>query len=307
MAVAAPEETMKVRPKLGLVCLSSDREISFRAVTRKRLLSLERDARRAHLAELYAENTRRLEGAIDYCAERRIEMYRMTSGLFPFADSEHGEGLVEPLAPELARIGAKARALGIRLVLHPDQFVVLSSDSPAVVANSVAILEQHARVMEMLGLPRSPWASINIHGGKGGRADELVARIADLPDEIRLRLTFENDERAYGAAEILDVCQRAKVAMVFDAHHHTCHEKLASYDDPSIAEFVAASRETWPDPSWQQTHISNGIDGPTDNRHSDFIDAMPASYAEVPWIEVEAKAKELAIERLRSTWRPLAM
>lgn len=297
---------MKHRPKLGLVCLSSDREISYRAVTRTRLLKLEPAERRELLAALYAENVARLEGAIDYCAARKIRLYRITSGLFPFADSEHGEGLVEPLAPEMARIGAKARHLGIRLVLHPDQFVVISSDSPSVVENSIRILDGHARVMDLLGQPRSPWASINIHGGKGGRADELVARVADLPDAIRSRLTFENDERAYGSDAILDACQRMGTPMVFDAHHHTCNRKLSSYDDPSVAEFVALSRETWPDRSWHQTHISNGIDGPMDPRHSDYIETMPESYAGVPWIEVEAKAKELAIERLRETWPAVA-
>jgi UV DNA damage endonuclease len=202
-------------------------------------------------------------------------------------------------------VGARARELGIRLVLHPDQFVVLSSDSPSVVANSVRILEGHARVMDMLGQPRAPWASINVHGGKGGRASELVARVRDLPDAVRLRLTFENDERSYGAAAIAEVCARTGAAMVFDAHHHTCHERLASYDDPSVAEMVAAARSTWPDPAWQQAHVSNGIDGTLDPRHSDYVDRMPESYAGVPWIEVEAKAKELAIERLRRTWGPL--
>jgi UV DNA damage endonuclease len=129
-------------------------------------------------------------------------------------------------------------------------------------------------------------------------------RVRDLPDPIRLRLTFENDERSYGAEEILDVCARTGVPCVFDAHHHTVNKRLLTYDDPSVAELLAAARKTWPDPAWQQTHISNGIDGPLDNRHSDYVEEMPASYADAPWIEVEAKAKELAIERLRERWAP---
>lgn len=295
---------MALRPELGLVCLSSDREISYRTITRTRLLKLSPVERREALSAIYAENVRRLAGAIEYCHARGIRMYRIPTGLFPFSDSEHGADLVEPLTPELASVGRRAAEIGIRLVSHPDQFVVLSSDAPHVVANSIRMLEAEARVFDLLGLPRSPWASMNVHGGKGGRADALVSRVRDLPDAIRLRLTFENDERAYGAETILDVCQRTGTAMVFDAHHHTCNRRLESYDDPSVAEYVEASRETWPDPTWQQAHISNGIDGPTDPRHSDFIALMPAAYASVPWIEVEAKAKELAVTRLRETWPP---
>ena len=40
--------------------------------------------------------------------------------------------------------------------MHPDQFVVLSSDSEDVVANSVKILQMHADIMDLLDQPRSP-------------------------------------------------------------------------------------------------------------------------------------------------------
>jgi UV DNA damage endonuclease len=186
-------------------------------------------------------------------------------------------------------------------VLHPDQFVVLSSDSPQTVSNSVRILETHARVMDMLQQPRSPWALIEIHGGKGGRADRLVEQIKLLPEAVRTRIAFENDEYIYSAAEILDVCRRARVPMVFDAHHHVVHEGLDSYDDPSVALMVEAARETWPVPDWQLVHISNGRDSFRDRHHSDLVTQMPVAYARVPWIEVEAKHKELAIERLKET------
>ena len=78
--------------------------------------------------------------------------------------------------------------------MHPDQFVVLSSDSEGVVANSVKILQMHADIMDLLDQPRSPWALLEIHGGKSGRADALVDRIALLPEAIRCRIGLENDE-----------------------------------------------------------------------------------------------------------------
>ena len=55
-----------------------------------------------------------------------------------------------------------------------------------------------------------------------------MAAVRSLPEAVRLRLVLENDEYAFGAAEILDVCRRAGVPMVFDAHHHVIREKLDS-------------------------------------------------------------------------------
>ncbi len=292
----------KQAPNLGLVCITQSDEVRYRTVTRTRLLQFPPAEQRRMLHTIYSENLVRLNRALDFCAQHELKLYRLTSGLFPFADDPLGAELLDEFADEAQRTGARATAQGLRLVAHPDQFVVLSSDTPHVVANSIKILRLHARVMDMLGRPRSPWAVLEIHGGKSDRADRLVSVIRALPDEIRTRLALENDEYGYSAAEILAVCQRAGVPMVFDAHHHICHEGLTSYDDPSVAEFLAAARTTWPRPEWQLVHISNGRTAFNDRQHSDLIETMPAAYRHAPWIEVEAKHKELAIAKLRAEW-----
>ncbi|HEX8189874.1 MAG TPA: UV DNA damage repair endonuclease UvsE [Pyrinomonadaceae bacterium] len=297
-----PKTERAAAPRLGLVCITHSDEVRYRTVTRKRLLQFDAGEQKRMLRDLYAANLARLNGALDFCAGRGLRLYRMTSNLFPFADDEAGSDVLAEFAVELKRAGARADELGIRLVLHPDQFVVLSSDSPQTVANSVKILESHARVMDMLGRPRSPWALVEIHGGKGGRADRLVEQIGLLPEAVRSRVAFENDEYIYSAAEILEVCRRAGVPMVFDAHHHVVHEGLDSYDHPSVAEMVEAARTTWANPEWQLVHISNGRESFGDRHHSDLVERMPAAYRRVPWIEVEAKHKELAIERLTADW-----
>lgn len=289
-------------PQLGLVCITHSDAVRYRALTRKRLLQLDAAEQKRVLRALYADNLARLNGALDFCSARRWRLYRMTSGLFPFADDAAGEDVLEEFREEIAQTGKRATELGIRLVLHPDQFVVLSSDSEATIANSIKILETHARVMDLLEQPRSPWALIEIHGGKGGRSERLIEVVGGLPEGVRARLAFENDEYIYSAAEILDVCRRARVPMVFDAHHHVVHEGLDSYDHPSVGEMVDAARETWPDPAWQLAHISNGRERFNDRHHSDLINDMPSAYRRVPWIEVEAKHKELAVEKLRADW-----
>lgn len=292
----------EAQPRLGLVCITHSDAVRYRALTRKRLSQFDAAEQKLKLRELYADNLARLNGAIDFCGARGWRLYRMTSALFPFADDAAGEDVLEEFRGALAKTGRRATAQGLRLVLHPDQFVVLSSDSPQTVANSVKILESHARVMDLLEQPRSPWALIEIHGGKGGRSEQLIEAIGRLPAAVKTRIAFENDEYIYSAAEILDICRRAGVPMVFDAHHHVVHEKLDSYDHPSVAEMVEAARATWPDPEWQLAHISNGRESFGDRRHSDLITTMPAAFRRVPFIEVEAKHKELAVGKLCAEW-----
>ena len=291
-------------PKLGLVCITVSDKVRYKTTTRKRLLTLEPAEQKRVLQALYIENLGRLSGAIDFCQAHSIRLYRLSSNTFPFADDVIGEDELTEIAEGLRQVGHRANALGIRLVLHPDQFVVLNSDRPDVIKNSIKVLATHARVFDLMGLPRSNWALMNIHGGKGDRPERLINVIRDLPDSIRLRLTLENDEYTYSAAELLKVCHDAEVPMVFDAHHHVVHEKLESYEDPSVAEMLAAARTTWTIPEWQLVHISNGQDFFQDRKHSGLIFDMPSAYRNAPWIEIEAKLKEEAIARVQEQWLP---
>ena len=290
-------------PRFGLVCLTSSEEIRYRTITRTRLRSLEPAQQVAALRDIYADNLRRLSLAIRFCQRRRIRLYRLPSGLFPQSEDSPGFEILSEFAELMAAIGVQAAAAEIRMVMHPDQFVVLSSDSPSVIRNSITVLEHHARVLDALGQPRTSWAAMEIHGGKGARAETLVRVIGDLPVNIRTRLALENDEYAYSAEQILEVCRHAEVPMVFDAHHHVVHDQLDSYNHPSVAFYTEAARATWTDPAWQLVHISNGRDRFGDARHADYVDVMPRAFRGVPWIEVEAKQKELAISRIRRRWR----
>ena len=285
--------------QLGLVCIPFEQSCRFRTVTRTRYLSLAKADRERTLLAIYWDNLARLHQMLTFCGRRGIRLYRMTASMFPMSDEPLGDRLLRGMSANLSSVGRRADRLGIRVLVHPDQFCVLSSESPRVVRTTVKILAKHALSMDLMGLPRTPWASILVHGGKAGRGDQLVAQIAKLPDGIRQRLCLENDEYSYSAADTLDVCRRAGVPMIFDNHHHLIHGQLATHDDPTMAEMVAAAAATWPDPQWQVVHLSNGRDGPLDRRHSDLVDQVPTAYRGVPWIEVEAKGKEVAIAALR--------
>lgn len=296
-------DTMRtVTPELGLVCITHGEDVRFKKMTRKRLLEFDAATQREKVRELYAENLTRLGKAVEFCAANQIKLYRLSSGLFPFADEDFGMEILLESREKLAATGRQAVKKNLRLVIHPEQFVVLNSDSPAVIENSLKILRMHATMLDLLEQPQSEWTTMNIHGGKGDRSDRLVETIGNLPENVKSRISFENDEHAYGAAEILEVCRRAQVRMVFDAHHHACHGKLETYDDASVSEMFYAARETWENPAWQLVHISNGRERFGDRSHSDIVWDMPPVFRHAPFIEVEAKHKEIAINSLREKW-----
>ncbi len=290
----------RIKPRLGLVCITASEQCRYHALTRARSFAMGKAQRRSTLERLYWDNLLRFQGALSFCRRHDIRLYRVTSNLFPMSDESLGISVLQGMRANLSAVGRRALRLGIRVVAHPDQFVVLNSESSKVVKTSAVILEKHALAFDLLGLDSSPWAALIIHGGKSGRGEELLENIAKLSSSVRNRLVLENDEYAYGAADILGLCRRGQIPMVFDAHHHIVKEHLDSYEHPSVAQLTRAARSTWPKPSWQMVHLSNGRQAFGDRHHSELIAAFPSAYQRVPWIEVEARGKEHAIAQLRA-------
>lgn len=126
-------------PQLGLVCITESQRCRFRTITRTHFLKQSRRERIATLEKLYWDNLHRLHGVLSFCARHDIRLYRVTSSLFPMSDERLGEQALRSFASLLAGVGRRVERLGIRVVMHPDPFVVLSSESPAVVRTSIRI------------------------------------------------------------------------------------------------------------------------------------------------------------------------
>jgi UV DNA damage endonuclease len=211
---------------------------------------------------------------------------------------------------ELLRVVPKLTANNLKLfrvTTHPDQFVVLSSDNPVTVNNAIKELSHHAWVFDKMHLPASPYAAINIHGGKSDRLGQLIQVVRNLPDNVRSRLTFENDESAYNLVDLLKVNSVTGVPVVWDSHHHTFNDGDLSLDDA-----YSLSVYTWKASGCKPLqHLSNTTPGLengnfTDRRkHSDFIHYIPDCQREgllvdVIDVDVEAKMKNLALMKLRA-------
>jgi UV DNA damage endonuclease len=227
----------------------------------------------------------------------------VSSGLLPLATHPVSGYSIDVLPSAasvrgaLERARARARDAGIRLSLHPDQFIVLNSARPEVVDSAIGELEWQAELAEAVGAD-----VICLHGGStaGGpdeAMDRLVRGIDRLSARARSRLALENDDRCHAAIDLLPTCMAAGVPLVLDAHHHRILSGGLSLEEAT----------DWAVATWEERepyfHLSSPRDGwnSGDPRpHADFIDVadIPAYWLELGTpitIDVEAKAKERAV------------
>lgn len=294
--------------RFGLCCLFKDEAVSFRTTTAKSLLTLQRDLQLRKLSDICTHNADNLFIAVETAHRLGIGAFRIMSPLFPRMTHPDVGYRLEDL-PDCAGILETLRKIrdisvqhDMRLSFHPDQFVVLSSPHPHVVRNSILELEYHGWLAELVGAD-----VINIHAG-GVYEDKLQALrrlagvISELPATVRSRLTIENDDVSYTVNDLLPICREIGIPLVYDVHHHRCNP-----DGLTTEDATRLSAETWNSAGREQyCHLSSPKSGWGDGNpkpHADYIDR--ADFPEC-WkgremtVDIEAKAKELAVIRLMS-------
>jgi UV DNA damage endonuclease len=292
--------------RLGLCCKFSKEPIRFRTTTATYLkkLALNGTDPKIHLSEIIKHNVTSLEAAITYCSNNHIGSFRIGSDFLPSVTHPDVKYTLNCL-PDGAKIKSDlikckklAERKNIRLTFHPSQFVILNSPNEQVVQNAIEDLEYHSALAELVGAD-----VINIHVGgayddKASALKRFEENFVRLSKGVQKRLTLENDDKTYCPAEVLPLCQTLNIPFVYDVHHHRCHP-----DNLSIDEATDKALKTWDrEPLF---HISSPLEGwgnPKPFRHHDFIDPndFPKYWKSLEnlTIEIEAKAKEIAIEKI---------
>lgn len=158
-----------------------------------------------------------------------LRMLRITSDMLSFYTHEDWQPFWQStntqdlLARWFAPLGETARQNNIRVSFHPDQFVVLASDRPEVVNNSIREFEYHADMAKWMGYGKSfQDIKINVHiSGRQG-PEGIRQAYTRLSPEARNALTIENEEMSYGLDDCLTISDL--VPIVLDIHHHWVRE-----------------------------------------------------------------------------------
>ncbi len=294
---------MKNMIRLGLCCMFRDQPTKFRTTTATANAKLKRTKALTKLSELCMSNADALKDALQFCAENEIGCFRINSQILPLKTHPTcGYQLSDlPNGTEIERrfkeCGAFANKSKIRTCFHPNQFVVLNSPKPDVVAKSITELEYQCEVAEWVGAD-----VVNIHGGgaygnKQKALSDFARNLHRLSHRARQRLTVENDDTTYTPSDLLPVCRAEGIPLVYDVHHHRCNPDQLSIDEATEQAIATWNRE----PMFHISSPLEGWDGPKPKRHHDLIDVtdIPDGWRDLTLtVEVEAKAKEVAVLKL---------
>ena len=290
--------------RLGLCCLFVGEPIHFRRTTAKHQAKFSRKNQLRNLAALCLHNAQELQRALMYCRDAGIGAFRVNSQILPLMTHPSQGYAIDELPGSndiidlFRHCGDFARRFDIRTSFHPDQFVVIASPKSEVRKKSVAELLYQSMVAGWIGAD-----VINLHAGgaygdKVSSLKRMASAIRSLPPQIRSRLTLENDDRIFSPIDLLPVCRETGVPLVYDVHHHRCLP-----DGMSVFQATVEALSTWNrEPLF---HISSPLERertPVDRRHADTIDAedFPAAWRSLDLtVDIEAKAKEIAVEKLR--------
>jgi UV DNA damage endonuclease len=284
------------------------------------------DARRWQSGPHLSVSLERLDAILGRLAALDVRMYRMTSDLAPYAthpDLPQFHGQVEECAEELARVGARARELDVRLSFHPGQYVVLNSERDEVRALAARELDVLGALLDAMGCGPEAVVVLHVGGAAGGRdaALERFERGLDLlGDAGRRRLVIENDDRSFSLTDVLVLHERTGLPIVWDVLHHHCLDREGIPD----GEALRAALATWPQGVVPKIHFSSPKTAMEERRerkgrrvetryvlpplraHADMVDPIafeeflrgPAAGLAFD-VMLEAKAKDLALLRLR--------
>ncbi len=283
----------------GLCCQFLDAPIKFRAATHRYVATP--DAGRDYLAAIAADNAAAVAASIRQCRALGIGAFRINSQILPLGTHPVSGYTLDHLdrtgttRRAFLEAGTLARAADVRLSFHPDQFVVLNSEREAVVESSIQEVEFQADVAELVGAD-----VIVLHGGGGaGGMPAALARLERAVERLsaraRSRLALENDDRMYAPNDLLPLCERMGLPLVYDAHHHRCKP-----DGLSVAEATDRAAATWGrrEPYFHLSSPREGWGGGDPRAHADYVNPadVPAEWLGMTvTVDVEAKAKERAV------------
>jgi UV DNA damage endonuclease len=257
------------------------------------------------VSRLGLANAKDLVKIIQWNERKGIKFFRMSSNIFPWMSEYELTDLPDwPMIEKNLQLAGKlAMQYGQRIEFHPGPFNVLASLNAFVVKKTIKDLDQHAQIMDAMGLPATHWAQINIHvnttqGGKDEAAKRFCKNFQMLKPSTKARLVVENDDKPsqYSVVDLYEmIYKEIGVPITFDCHHHKfCSGNI----DHETAAKLAAS--TWGNiPAG--FHFASTINHESPNQmaraHADWIYEEVTDYGTGAWIMCECKAKEKAILR----------
>jgi UV DNA damage endonuclease len=271
----------------------------------------DREAGLRRLEQIARDNLQQTLRLLKHNRYMDVHVYRFTSKLIPLAthDLLQDWNPYPALADAFAEVGAFVRAHGMRVSFHPDHYTVLNTPRRDVFVRSVRDLEHHVTMLEWMGLDARATCNIHVggtYGDKPAAGARFVRQFAELPPRIAGRMTLENDDKTFTAAETLALCEQVGVPMVLDLHHHALNNPQG--DDAALLwpRIVGTWEKRYRDSLPPKIHMSSPKSATDPRSHADDVDPAPllafllriAPVTPAVDVMLEAKRKDEALFRL---------
>jgi UV DNA damage endonuclease len=292
--------------KLGLCCISlrlQEQGHRFQTMTFSRFSTLPKQVAIETLSLRILNNFVVTEKIIRHCKASGFASYRLSSDLTPVINHPdvnlrlHDLPNASDIFEALSSIGKAIKETGLKVSAHPSEYISLTSPKEEVISNSTRDLASHAELFDLIGLPQSYDAPLNIHCRQDGEPEVIssafLKNFDKLPDNVKNRLVLEVNDNKDGIWSIKNLYnffyQRANIPVTFDNLHHSfCNHGVPEREAMDMAYGT-----------WKTTpvfHYSEGIEG--SRKHADYATGLPRAYDSDIFWDVELKAKDLAILKM---------
>ena len=260
----------------------------------------------SYVSELIIGNLKDTLKILDYNIKNDIKIYRMSSDSFPWmSEYAFGDlpnfGIINQLLKE---IGNKVKNNDLRVSYHPGPFNVLGSENKSVVQKTIFELNQHAELMDLMGLDQTNYYPINIHINttkptRESAAERFCNNFSQLSESCKKRLTVENDDKSsqYSVKMLYDlVYTKIGIPIVFDQLHFRLGPQ-----DLLLEESLRLALSTWK--TKPMTHMASSLKNEDqsglERAHANYVYEKIETFGLEFDTEIESKSKDLAVIKYR--------
>ncbi len=298
--------------RFGLCCISlnlKEAGYGFQTMTYKRFSTLPRDEAVEMLGGRILNNLQVTNETIKYCSNHNY-CYRISSDIFPLITYDEANISLEDLPNHdeiqkaFDKIETTIASSNVRISCHPSEFNSLSSLTPKVIEKTIVELNFYSSFFDRIGLPANTNAAMNLHvHNNNGTREEISHRFYEnfkrLDENCQKRITIENDDKlnCWSVRELVDIFHPVtRIPICFDYLHHKCHP-----NNTTEVEAINMCYDTW------QTrplfHYSESRPGNNPRAHADYAEIPFETYGLDFDVDMELKAKDLAIEKYEQIYR----
>ncbi len=263
-----------------------------------------------YVKELAIDNVDDLFKILIYNEAHGIRFFRISSCVFPHLgnpqlDSSNYE--LDFVKDKLKIIGKYAKNHGHRLTAHPSQYCQLGSPREEVVKQTFIDLENHAKLLKMMGYKPSDGSVLIIHGG--GTFEDKSATLArwkenylKLPQDVREYISLENDENSYSIMDLLPFCEDLNIPLCMDIFHNRVSKDRVPITKKLVQRIFATWHRRGIIPkihvSEQQEGLRRGAHSKTLNKLPPYLLRLPSMFKTPFDIMLEVKDKEVSVFKM---------